>query len=74
MEKSGLNPGSPTEYGVFRLTTLDWTYQFGLCDTEKVWVTSPVDSSRLWWNPTESSRSCGAVYSPHAQQIKNHIM
>ena len=63
VEKSGPNLGSPLEYGVFRWTTQDWTCQFGLCDTEKVWVTSLVDSSRLRWNPTESGRSCGAVYS-----------
>ena len=64
MEKSGPSPGSPLECGGFWWTTLDWTCQFGPCDTEKVWVTSLVDSSRLRWNPTESGRSCGAVYSP----------
>ena len=70
MEKSGPNPGSPPECGGFRRTTLDWTRQFGLCDTEKVWVTSLVDSSRLRWNLTESGRSCGAVYSPrYLEQI-----
>ena len=61
VEKSGLNPGSPPEHGIFWQTTLDWTCQFGLCDTEKVWVTGLVDSNRFRWNPTESGRSCRAV-------------
>ena len=66
VEKSGPNPGSSPEHGIFRRTTLNWTCQFGLCDTEKVWVTGLVDSSRFRWNPTESGRSCGAVYSPRS--------
>ena len=49
VEKSGPNPESLPEHGIFPRTTLDWTCQFGLCDTEKVWVTGLVDSSRFRW-------------------------